>query len=90
MIKSETKTPAVAYIRCSTEKQADTSLDQQRKDLAILAEENGYEIIRWYEEEPKSGDDAESRPVFLKMLSNAISAELRPEDAFRRGDLVRF
>lgn len=73
MIKSETKTPAVAYIRCSTEKQADTSLDQQRKDLAILAEENGYEIIRWYEEEPKSGDDAESRPVFLKMLSDAVT-----------------
>jgi len=64
-------TPAVTYIRCSSQQQADTSEDQQRKELQVLAKEAGYKIIREYAEAPNSGDTADQRPQFLQMLADA-------------------
>ena len=59
---------AVGYVRCSTEKQ-DDSIEQQKNELMVWAIENDYKIIRWYEDEGKSGTSFEKRSAFMQLKS---------------------
>ncbi len=59
---------AVGYVRCSTEKQ-DDSIEQQKNELMDWAIENDYKIIRWYEDEGKSGTSFEKRSAFMQLKS---------------------
>ena len=43
------KIAAVGLVRMSTSKQVD-SPEQQKADLVRLAEREGYEVLRWYED----------------------------------------
>ncbi len=63
-------TPAVAYIRMSSNQQ-DASPKQQRTEITKLADREGYSIIRWYEDPGISGDDTRKRKQFLRMLKDA-------------------
>ena len=51
---------AVGYIRRSTDKQ-DTSLDDQRKAIEQYAQVNGYELIKFYEDDAVSGTSVNGR-----------------------------
>ena len=58
---------AVGYVRCSTDMQ-DDSVDQQKKEIQKWASENDYSILRWYEDEGKSGMSFEKRSAFMSMI----------------------
>lgn len=58
---------AIAYCRCSTNMQ-EASIPEQKKAIAEYALKNGLEIIRWFEDEDKSGRNAEERPAFMAMI----------------------
>ena len=59
---------AVAYLRCSTDRQ-DYSVSDQWDALQKWAKQNGYAIIRKYSDDGISGAKAEKRPGFLQMVS---------------------
>ena len=61
--------PAVGYLRRSTRKQ-EKSLGDQRREITRYAEQHGYIIIRWYQDEI-SGDETEKRTGFLSMTHDA-------------------
>jgi site-specific DNA recombinase len=60
---------AVGYLRRSTRKQ-EKSLDDQRREVTRYAEQHGYHVIRWYQDEI-SGDETERRTDFLRMIHDA-------------------
>jgi len=62
--------PAVTYIRMSSDKQ-DKSPEQQRDELAKLAEKSGYRIIRSYDDLGVSGNKIEKRVGFRRMVADA-------------------
>jgi site-specific DNA recombinase len=61
--------PAVAYCRCSTDKQ-ETSIAEQIAAIKRYADEKGYRIADadWYADEGISGDATAKRTDFLRML----------------------
>ena len=63
---------AVAYRRCSTTKQ-DLSLDGQSEAIRDYAAKNGYQVMRWYEDDGISGSSGDERPAFQKMVKDAES-----------------
>ena len=63
-------TPAVSYLRMSTDRQ-EASIPDQREAVAKLARDHGYAIVREYKDEGISGDDTERRAGFLGMLDDA-------------------
>lgn len=70
--------PAVAYIRMSSKKQ-DKSPAQQREEIIQHARRKNYQIIRWYQDDGKSGGkETEKREAFLRII----------DDAERLGDFV--
>jgi DNA invertase Pin-like site-specific DNA recombinase len=67
---------AVAYLRCSTERQ-DLSPDAQRDAIAAWAATNGVEVVAWHEDLGVSGGtELEKRPGLL-----AATEALRTEGA---------
>jgi DNA invertase Pin-like site-specific DNA recombinase len=67
---------AVAYLRCSTERQ-DLSPDAQRDAIAAWAAANGVEVVAWHEDLGVSGGtELEKRPGLL-----AATESLRTEGA---------
>ena len=64
-------TKAVAYYRRSTDMQ-ETSLEQQREAVEAYAKQNGFEILRAYED-TGSGKGVESRASFLSMIEDSKS-----------------
>jgi site-specific DNA recombinase len=67
---SKTLTPAVSYIRMSSDLQ-EASPDQQRAEVVKLAGKHGYKIIREYFDEGISGDATEKRLDFQRMIKDA-------------------
>ena len=67
---SKTLTPAVCYIRMSSDLQ-EASPDQQRAEVVKLAAKHGYKIIREYFDEGISGDATEKRIDFQRMIKDA-------------------
>jgi DNA invertase Pin-like site-specific DNA recombinase len=69
---STNHTPAVGYLRRSTDGEAqEFSLEDQKAAIIKWAPEHGYHIIRWYEDDAVSGDDTAKRKDFLRMLADA-------------------
>ena len=58
---------AIAYARCSTDMQ-EASIPEQKKFIEKYAREHNLEIIRYFEDEGRSGRNAEERPAFMEMM----------------------
>ena len=61
---------AIAYARCSTDMQ-EASIPEQKKFIEKYAREHNLEIIRYFEDEGRSGRNAEERPAFMEMMEYA-------------------
>lgn len=60
-----------SYTRVSTAMQVDGySLDAQKEKIERLALVSGYQIVRYYSDEGKSGKSIEGRPEFQQMLKD--------------------
>src|SRR3989339_267236 len=59
---------AIGYVRRSTDKQKQ-SLDDQRKIITDYADKNGYELLRFYEDDAISGAITEKRNAFNEMIN---------------------
>jgi len=70
---NETKSLAAIYIRVSTEEQAKygVSLGAQEEALGNYARALGYDILRIYKDEGKSGKDLKGRPEMMQLLKDA-------------------
>ena len=80
----------VGYIRRSTDKQ-DQSLGDQRRELQRYADEKGYELIRFYEDDAISGTSANGRVGFQEMIRAAEQGNGRsPFQAVLSWDVRRF
>ena len=62
-------TPAVAYVRMSSDKQ-EASPQQQREEIETLAGDK-YRIIRWYQDDGISGAEAAKRLGFQQLIADA-------------------
>ena len=67
------KSLAAIYIRVSTEEQAKqgTSLSAQKEALENYAKALGYEVLKTYKDEGKSGKDIKGRPEMRQLLADA-------------------
>lgn len=76
MSKTSKQITAAAYIRMSTDQQADSPA-RQRADIEALALRGGYEVIIWYEDHGKTGTESKKRFEFQKMLKDATAGKFR-------------
>src|SRR6266849_4342506 len=65
--------PAAGYVRRSTDRQ-EQSLGDQRKAIGIFAEQHGYSIVKWFEDDAISGATVDARAAFKRMIEDAKSA----------------
>jgi len=68
---SNDRKAAVGYVRCSTDMQADTSPEQQKRIISEWAINNNYDVLRWYEDAGKSGTSFDKRPAFVQLKQDA-------------------
>jgi RHS repeat-associated protein len=85
-------TPAVAYLRRSTDKQ-EQSIADQRSEIERYARDRGFRIVREYVDDAISGTSAEQRPGFQKMIADAPAGGFKAvivwnSDRFSRGDVT--
>ena len=83
---------AVTYVRMSSDKQEE-SPEQQRAELAKLAERGGFQVVREYFDSAISGDATEKRKQFQKMIADAERGEFKAilcwdQDRFGRFDSI--
>ncbi len=84
-------TPAVAYVRMSTDKQED-SPEQQRDEIRALAERGGFHLIREYYDGGISGTESDKRHEFKRLIKDAQERGdfqvilCRDQDRFSRFD----
>ena len=57
---------AVTYLRCSTDMQ-DASIPEQKKSIEAFAKQNDLLVLQHFEDEGRSGRNAEERPAFMAM-----------------------
>ena len=72
MIAPEKLTPAVAYVRMSTDKQ-DESPARQRERIEQYAKQNGFNLLQWYFDSGISGAATEKRVEFLRMVERGVA-----------------
>lgn len=62
--EARTLTTALAYVRCSSERQAkqESSLPAQKAEIERRASQDGATVIRWFEDDGISGKNIEDRP----------------------------
>lgn len=69
---------AVGYCRFSSENQSDGfSIEAQKKAIEEFATKEGYELLRFYVDEAKTGTTTEGRTSFLEMLSDSKKGEFQ-------------
>ena len=69
---------AVGYCRFSSENQQDGfSIEAQQKAIREFCDKEGYEIVRFYVDEAKTGTTTEGRTSFLEMLSDSKKGEFQ-------------
>jgi len=78
---------AVAYLRCSTDKQP-LSLEDQRRTIGRWADPRGVRVIRWYADEAMSGASASDRDGFQSMVQEL--EKQRDADLVLCYDISRF
>ena len=76
--------PVVAYVRVSSEEQAQAdrfSLPQQRKAIEGYCKGRGWEIVAWYADEGVSAktDNIRKRPDFHRMITDLLDGRVRAE-----------
>lgn len=73
----EGRIKACGYLRVSKADQTEVAVGLQTQSDAILklAEQQGYEIVEWYEDVGHSGSRDSKRTGWLKMLADAPNAE---------------
>ncbi len=62
--------PAAAYIRMSTDLQADSPA-RQRMQIEDYANRNGYKVIRWYQDSGMTGTESRNRGDYQQLLKDA-------------------
>jgi hypothetical protein len=67
------KMRAAAYVRMSTQQQ-ENSPERQREQIRAHAEQQGYYVVRWYEDLGMRGSDI-NRPQFQAMLQDAQTGQ---------------
>lgn len=79
-----------AYIRVSTEKQAEegNGLDSQRRDILSYCERNGMTVRRWYEDDGYSGANME-RPALKELISDCMRGKVKNLVAFKLDRISR-
>jgi DNA invertase Pin-like site-specific DNA recombinase len=70
-MSSDTRLPAAQYLRMSTDHQQ-FSIDNQADAIKRYAEDQGFEIIRTYIDEAKSGLALKHRLGLAKLLSDVV------------------
>ena len=84
-------TPAVSYVRMSTDKQED-SPEQQRDEIRALAAREGFKVVREYFDEGISGTESDKRHEFKRLIKDAQDRGdfqvilCRDQDRFSRFD----
>lgn len=69
---------AVGYCRFSSENQQDGfSIEAQQKAIREFCDKEGYELLRFYVDEAKTGTTTEGRTSFLEMLSDSKKGEFQ-------------
>ncbi len=68
--------PVAGYCRMSTDKQ-DMSIPRQKRLLKKFADEHGYSIVEWFEDEAKSGAKTVQRSGFVSMIKGIPHASWR-------------
>lgn len=68
------KVRAAEYVRMSTDHQQ-YSTDNQTTAIHVYAEQRGYEIVRSYADEGKSGLNIENRPALRQLLADIESGQ---------------
>ena len=66
--------PAAEYVRASTERQQ-YSIEYQSKIIRDYAEKNGFEIVRTFSDEARSGLDLKCRPALRQLLAEVMGGQ---------------
>ena len=67
---------AVIYARYSSDNQRDASIDQQVKACTNYAQQQGYQVIRTYDDRALTGK-TDKRPAFLRMIRDSAKCEFQ-------------
>lgn len=81
---------AVAYLRESTEEQAEGwSLDAQRQGVERLAREKGYQLVDEYVDLHSGWRDSEKRPDFQRLMADAAAGRFEAVLVFHSSRFAR-
>ena len=80
----------VAYMRVSTEKQAEegNGLDSQKRDIMVYAGKNNFIIKEWYIDDGYTGSNME-RPALKRMINDCYDKKIKNIIAFKLDRLSR-
>ncbi len=87
---AESRTKVCGYLRVGKADDQDGDLHAQTEAILQLAEREGYEVIEWYADKGCSGGKAAKRLGWLKMLSDAPTAEWTVILCYDRSRFSRF